>query len=35
MHVAYMYINCSDNTEEESKKRMNHFKKYGKKESEE
>ena len=26
--VAYMYINCSDNTEGEYKKRMNHFKKF-------
>ena len=25
--VAYMYVNCSDNTEGEYEKRMNHFKK--------
>ena len=28
---AHMYINCSDNTEGENKKRMNHFKKFYKK----
>ena len=27
-HVAYMYINCCENTEGEYKKRMNHFKKF-------
>ena len=31
MQVTYMYINYSDNTEGEYKKRMNHFKQFQKK----